>query len=64
MPNILVGQLFAFKNMTQVTIAMLANDFDSPAIHIGLPFDGAWNLIVEGGPPTTGVKFVAGLIEG
>jgi hypothetical protein len=43
--------------MSKVTSAIIAEDFDTPAIGIFFPMDGSFEFVVEGGPSTSRLEF-------
>jgi len=63
MSRIFFGELFAFKHMTEVAIAVRADDFHSATIGVGYPFNGARDFIVKTWPPATRMEFVIRIIE-
>ena len=53
MADILWCQVFAFKNMAKMAVAVGTEDFRSIAVGIGFPSHGALNLVIESRPAAT-----------
>lgn len=63
MARVLVGQMLAEEDMSQMTIAMSAADLGPLAIRIHDPLHGAREISIKGRPTATSIKFRLGRIE-
>ena len=63
MTRILRCESFASKDMAEVPATGGAHDLSADAVSIRLPFNGAFDLIVEAGPATPGFEFRGGFVK-
>ena len=63
MTRILLSKSLSFENVTQVPLAIVANDFNSHAVGVRVTINGTSNLIVERRPAASAVEFVIGCVE-
>ena len=63
MADVFGGKSLSFEHMTQVAAALCTENFDSVAICVGFPSDGAFNLIIERRPAAMSVEFVLRAIQ-
>ena len=63
MPNIFVGQAFAFENMTKVPATILTQDFSARTIGIDFAPDRTLNLVVKRWPTAARQELVLGGVQ-
>lgn len=63
MACVLGCKAFSFKDMAQMSAALSADDFCTPAIRIGDMLDSPGNFIVEAGPAAARLEFVFAAVE-
>ena len=63
MANVLLCKTFSFENVTEVTVAVLAENLDSKAVCIGLAAHGTFDLIIKAWPTAVAREFVFGQVE-
>lgn len=61
--RIFLGHLFAIEDVSEVSTAVLAHDFDTHAIGVCFASDRIFDFVVESGPATSAVEFIVGLVE-
>ena len=52
-PGVFVGEAFAEEDVAEVSVAVLADDFGTPAIGVGHATHAAFDLVVEARPTAT-----------
>lgn len=62
--RIFLGHLFAVEDVSEVTTAVLAHDFDSRAVGVYFASNRIFDFVVEGGPAAAAVEFIVGFVEG
>lgn len=64
MPDVLLREAFPRKHMAQMPAAVRAENLGAVAVRVRCPPDGAFNLIIKGGPAAMGVKLVFRAVQG
>lgn len=64
-PSVFRGHSLACENVSKVSTAVFASDFDSPhpVRNVNVPLDRTLDFVIERGPAAVAVKFVARTIE-
>lgn len=63
MPGLFRRKTLAQEDVSQVSSAIIADDFGAPAIRISYPFYCALDFVIERGPPAVPIKLIFGAIE-
>ena len=62
--RIFLGHLLAVEDVSEVTAAVLAHDFDSRAVGVYFASNRIFDFVVEGWPAAAAVEFIVGFVEG
>ena len=62
--GVLFGKPLALKNVSEVTVAVIADDLDAAAVGVGNALDGTRYLVVEAGPAAAGGELVLAVVQG
>lgn len=52
MPDVLLGQAFAFEDMPEMAVAVFTENFDSKSVRVTLVPNGSRKFVIEARPPT------------
>ena len=63
MPSVLLGEVLAYKHMSEVSAAVCALNLCALAIRVRKAFDGAGDFVVEAWPPAIRLKLVFGAVK-
>lgn len=61
--RIFLGHLFAVEDVSEVTTAVLAHDFDTRAVGVYFASNRIFDFVVEGWPAAAAVEFIVGFVK-